>query len=115
MIKEDPYKSNDFYFRVYEIVSRIPLGRVTSYKAIAIALGVERSSRLVGIAMNHSHELAKEIPAHRVVNRVGLLTGRHHFLGEKSMDELLISEGIVIEDNKVMNFNKVFWNPVDEL
>jgi len=105
----------DFYSQVYEIVSLIPNGRVTTYGAIAKALGAAKSSRLVGVAMNHSHDVIPEVPAHRVVNRNGLLTGKHHFIGEQSMQELLEAEGHVITDNKILRFETVFWDPSIEL
>ncbi|MEJ7560022.1 MAG: MGMT family protein [Pedobacter sp.] len=105
----------DFYIQVYEIVRLIPYGRVTSYGAIAKALGVGKSSRLVGTAMNHSHEMIPIVPAHRVVNRNGLLTGKHHFADELSMQELLEAEGHTIVDNQIKNFNTVFWDPLIEL
>jgi len=100
----------DFYERVYEIVALIPRGRVTTYGAIASALGAARSSRLVGIAMNHSHLTHPHLPAHRVVNRSGLLTGKHHFTSVP-MQELLESEGILVIDDCVVDFSEVFWQP----
>lgn len=105
-------QATDFYIRVYEIVEQIPFGRVTTYGAIANALGAKMSSRLVGIAMNHSHSIAPDLPAHRVVNRIGLLTGKHHFTGEKSMAELLTFEGIRIVSDKVVDFKRLFWDPI---
>jgi len=105
---------SDFYLKVYEIVEQIPEGRVTSYGAIAKALGAARSSRLVGIAMNNSHLTHPLLPAHRVVNRSGLLTGKHHFTNA-SMQKLLEFEGIVIINDQVQNFSNVFWNPLEEL
>ena len=107
--------SIDFYHQVYEIVRLIPFGRVTSYGAIAKALGSGKSSRLVGIAMNHSHNIVPLVPAHRVVNRNGLLTGKHHFTGSHSMKELIEAEGLVVVDDQVQGFNKVFWDPLKEL
>jgi methylated-DNA-protein-cysteine methyltransferase-like protein len=105
----------DFYRQVYEIVRLIPFGRVTSYGDIAKALGSGNSSRLVGIAMNHSHNIVPLVPAHRVVNRNGLLTGKHHFTGEKSMQQLLESEGILVKDDQVQNFQAILWDPIREL
>lgn len=105
---------SDFYIRVYEIVEQIPKGRVTSYGAIAKALGAARSSRLVGIAMNNAHLTHPLLPAHRVVNSSGLLTGKHHFTNA-SMQKLLELEGIEIIDDQVQNFSNVFWNPLEEL
>ena len=97
---------------VYQVVRLIPDGRVTSYGAIARYLGSAMSSRMVGWAMNASH--LQDVPAHRVVNRNGLLTGRHHFGGD-NMQKLLETEGIVVEDNKVVNFKALFWDPNIEL
>ncbi len=105
---------NEFYLKVYEIVRRIPKGRVTTYGAIARCLGATRSSRLVGYAMNVSHHYDPSIPAHRVANRNGLLTGKHHFETPDRMQELLESEGICIKNNQVQNFEKVYWEPCTE-
>jgi len=107
--------SDDFFKRVYEVVKLIPSGRVTSYGAIARYLGTTRSARMVGWAMNQSFAQPEMIPAHRVVNRNGLLTGKHFFGGENIMQELLENEGIVIEDNKIINFAERFWDPSKEL
>lgn len=108
-------KSNDNFFeKVYKVAKLIPYGRVTSYGAIAKYLGAARSARMVGWAMNASHN-NDEIPAHRVVNRVGLLTGKQHFDGTNLMQQLLESEGIVIIENQIQHFETVFWNPVIEL
>lgn len=102
-----------FYEKVYEVARQIPYGRVTSYGAIANYLGAKRSARLVGYAMNGS--AGKDVPAHRVVNRKGLLTGKHHFEGANLMQQLLESEGIKVKDNQIQNFEKVFWDPVEGL
>ncbi len=107
--------SEDFFQKVYKVVKLIPPGRVTSYGAIARYLGTARSSRMVGWAMNQSHSQDDIIPAHRVVNRNGLLTGKHFFGGENVMQELLESEGLIIEDDKILNFRERFWDPVSEL
>lgn len=115
MPEESPNLAKDFFTIVYEIVEQIPFGRVTTYGAIANAIGSKKSSRLVGIAMNHSHEIAPNLPAHRVVNRSGILTGQHHFLGEKSMIKLLTDEGLTIENNSVQQFEHIFWDPLNEL
>ncbi|MFD2551181.1 MGMT family protein [Bizionia sediminis] len=98
-----------FYDKVYQVVAQIPFGRVTSYGAIATYLGAAKSARLVGYAMNNSH--TKNVPAHRVVNRNGLLTGKHHFAGTNLMQQLLESEGIEVVNNQVQNFERVFWDP----
>ena len=103
----------NFFDRVYEVANKIPFGRVTSYGAIANYLGAARSARMVGYAMNGSHN--KNVPAHRVVNRKGLLTGKHHFDGTNLMQQLLESEGIVVIELQIQNFEKVFWNPSSEL
>lgn len=102
----------NFFERVYEVVKLIPEGRVTSYGAIAKKLGSAKSSRMVGWAMNASHNL-EEVPAHRVVNRIGLLTGKHHFQGTNLMQQLLENEGIIIIENQIQNFQNVFWDPCE--
>ena len=107
-------KDKNFFERVYEIARLIPYGRVTSYGAIATYLGAARSARMVGWAMNASHN-NNEIPAHRVVNKIGLLTGKQHFDGTNLMQQLLESEGIEIIENQIQHFETVFWNPVIEL
>ena len=101
---------NDFFDKVYNVVRKIPEGKVTSYGAIASYLGAKKSARLVGWAMNASHG-DNSIPAHRVVNRIGLLTGKHHFGGTKVMQQLLENEGIVIKANKIQNLENFFWDP----
>ncbi len=104
-----------FFEKVYEVVKLIPEGRVTSYGAIANYLGTKGSARMVGWAMNSSHHLSEKIPAHRVVNRLGLLTGKHHFGGNNIMRELLENEGLIIAENQIKNFKERFWNPAIEL
>ena len=103
-------KNDNFFERVYAVARQIPYGRVTSFGAIAKALGTARSARMVGWAMNASHNL-DDVPAHRVVNRNGLLTGKHHFGGTNLMQQLLENEGIVVVDNQIMDFESVFWQP----
>jgi methylated-DNA-protein-cysteine methyltransferase-like protein len=103
----------NFFDKVYEVARLIPYGRVTSYGAIAKYLGAARSSRMVGYAMNGSH--GKDVPAHRVVNRKGLLTGKHHFGGTNIMQQLLESEGVEVEELQVKNFETYFWEPAKEL
>ncbi len=105
----------NFFEKSYAIARLIPFGRVTSYGAIATYLGAARSARMVGWAMTNSKNEQKEVPAHRVVNRKGLLTGKHHFAGSNLMQQLLENEGIKIKDNQVQDFEKVFWNPNTEL
>lgn len=106
---------NDFYLQVYDIVRLIPYGRVTSYGAIAKSLGTAKSSRMVGYAMNGSHGVIPSVPAHRVVNRNGLLTGKHHFASETQMEELLKAEGVKVENDKILDFEILFWDPAKEL
>ena len=101
----------NFFERVYAVVRQIPYGRVTSYGAIAKAIGTGRSARMVGWAMNASHNLEDNVPAHRVVNRNGLLTGKHHFDGTNLMQQLLENEGVKVVDNKIVDFKKLFWEP----
>lgn len=106
--------TDNFFDRVYKVVKQIPYGRVTNYGSIAKYLGSAKSSRAVGYAMNASHNLA-DVPAHRVVNKVGLLTGKHHFFGSNLMKDLLESEGIEIVDNQVSRFDSLYWDPNIEL
>nr|WP_315170805.1 MGMT family protein [uncultured Flavobacterium sp.] len=103
-------EETNFFERVYAVVRQIPYGKVTSYGAIAKALGTARSARMVGWAMNASHHL-DGVPAHRVVNRKGLLTGKLHFDGTNLMQQLLESEGIVVKNNQIVNFDAHFWEP----
>ncbi|WP_340111774.1 MGMT family protein [Maribellus mangrovi] len=106
---------SDFFNRVYEVVKQIPQGRVTSYGVIAKYLGTGGSARMVGWAMNASHSHPDFIPAHRVVNRNGMLTGKHHFDSPNIMQELLEAEGLQIEEDKILNFRERFWDPAKEL
>jgi methylated-DNA-protein-cysteine methyltransferase-like protein len=105
----------DFFENVFEVVRLIPYGRVTSYGAIAKYLGTARSSRMVGWALNNCHRHAHPVPAHRVVNRIGLLSGKHHFETEQQMQQLLESEGVIVEGEQVKDFEKLFWDPMKEL
>ena len=105
----------DFFSRVYEVVIMIPPGRVTSYGAIARYVGSGRSARMVGWALNVSHGRSGFIPAHRVVNREGLLTGKLHFGNSTTMQQLLENEGLHIEDDRIIDFNEKFWDPAVEL
>ncbi len=107
-------KQDGFFEKVYQITKLIPYGRVTSYGAIANYLGTPRSARMVGWALNNSN-LADTIPVHRVVNRNGVLTGKHHFSGSNLMEQLLLNEGVKVLNNQVLEFNTVFWNPIIEL
>lgn len=105
----------DFFERVYQVVRKIPRGRVSSYGAIANYLGTGLSARTVGWAMNTSHVSVPRVPAHRVVNRSGQLTGKHHFATPTLMQELLQAEGVAVEDDQVCDFEKLFWDPAKEL
>ncbi len=107
-------KEESFFDKVYEVARQIPYGRVTSYGAIAKFLGTAGSARMVGWAMNGSHKY-DDIPAHRVVNRNGLLSGKHHFGGTNLMQQLLENEGIRVEDDQVVEFELHFWDPAREL
>lgn len=108
-------KDDSFFENVYQVVRLIPKGRVTSYGAIAAAIGAKKAARMVGYAMNGSHGVTPKVPAHRVVNRKGLLTGRHHFNPLELMEQLLVAEGLQIKDNQVVNFEEVFWDPLEEI
>src|SRR3954465_14334762 len=105
----------DFFEMVYQVVRLIPKGRVTSYGAIAAYLGAKSSSRIVGYAMNGSHRVKPKVPAHRVVNRNGELTGKHHFKSPTDMQERLEKEGVKVKGDKILNFDKHFWDPTKEL
>ncbi len=108
-------KESNFFEQVYEITRQIPKGRVTSYGAIATCLGTKLSSRMVGWAMNGSHKVKPKVPAHRVVNRKGLLTGKLNFETPTRMEELLKKEGIKIKNDSVVDFEKIFWDPLEKL
>lgn len=104
-----------FYDQVYQVVRLIPRGRVTSYGSIASYLGTKGSSRMVGYAMNNAHTAYPPVPAQRVVNRNGLLTGKFHFGSPDLMQQLLENDGIKVENDRVIDFKKVFWDPSSEL
>ena len=110
IMSKKPTDKDNFFERVYQIARQIPDGKVTSYGAIAKCLGSAKSARMVGWAMNASHNY-DDIPAHRVVNRKGLLTGKHHFDGTNLMQQLLENEGIMVVDNQIIDFEKHFWQP----
>lgn len=114
MAQQSPEKDN-IYNAIYDIVRAIPKGRVTSYGAIAAALGAKSGARVVGYAMNSCAGIKPKVPAHRVVNRNGMLTGKHHFNPPGMMQELLEKEGIKVKDDVVVDFKKLFWDPMDEL
>ena len=107
--------NSDFFSMVFEVAKCIPYGRITSYGAIARYLGSGRSARMVGWALNSSHTNQEFIPAHRVVNRIGLLTGKHHFGNSTTMAQLLENEGIIIDNDRIINFEEKFWDPNKEL
>jgi methylated-DNA-protein-cysteine methyltransferase-like protein len=108
-------EKENFFDKVHEVVRQVPAGRVTSYGAIAEYLGMKGSSRMVGYAMNACGNAFPPVPAHRVVNRNGLLTGKHHFPVPELMEQLLESEGVAVNNDKVVDFKKLFWNPGEEL
>jgi methylated-DNA-protein-cysteine methyltransferase related protein len=114
-VKPSGKKDESFFELVFDVVRQVPKGRVTSYGAIASALGTKLSARMVGWAMNGSHLVRPKVPAHRVVNRMGMLTGKIHFDYPEQMQELLEKEGVKIKDDKVQDFEKRFWDPAKEL
>lgn len=103
------------YDIIFEVVRAVPKGRVTTYGAVAAALGVKSGARMVGYAMNASGSVKPKVPAHRVLNRNGMLTGKHHFNPPEKMEQLLKKEGIKVKDDVVVDFEKLFWDPVKEL
>ena len=108
-----PKADQNFFEKVYQVVRQIPVGRVSSYVAIARSIGSPQSARMVGWAMNASHNI-EDVPAHRVVNRLGLLTGKHHFDGTNLMQQLLENEGVEVIDNQIQRFDEIFWDPIQE-
>ena len=104
-----------FFDRVYQVVRQVPVGRVTTYGAIAAFVGSPGAARMVGWAMNKSYSLEDYVPAHRVLNRIGALTGKHAFPGSETMQQLLESEGVKVADNQVVHFERHFWDPSREL
>lgn len=114
-MSEPNNKLESFFDQVYAVVRLVPRGRVTSYGAIAKYLGTARSSRMVGWAMNSAHTVKPKVPAHRVVNRNGLLTGKHHFESPTRMQELLEKEGVKVKNDQVVEFKKRFWDPAEAL
>jgi methylated-DNA-protein-cysteine methyltransferase-like protein len=113
-VKPSGRKDESFFELVYEVARQIPKGRVTSYGAIANALGTKSSARMVGWAMNGCHKAKPKVPAHRVVNRLGLLSGKFHFGSTTAMENLLKKEGIKVKNDKVVDFEKLFWDPAEE-
>lgn len=114
-MKKETDKLDSFFEQVYAVARLVPKGRVTSYGAIAKYLGTARSARMVGWAMNAAHDARPRVPAHRVVNRTGLLTGKHHFETPERMQELLEKEGVRVKNDRVEEFKKLFWDPAAEL
>ncbi|HXS36622.1 MAG TPA: MGMT family protein [Flavipsychrobacter sp.] len=105
----------NIYDVIYDIVRHVPKGRVTTYGAVAAAVGAKSGARMVGYAMNSCDKVKPRVPAHRVVNRIGMLSGKHHFNGLLSMQQLLEKEGIKIVDDRVVDFERLFWDPMKEL
>jgi len=114
-LRDGAVQERDFFADVMDVVREIPFGRVTSYGAIAKYLGAPRSARIVGYCMNKSHTVSPVVPAHRVVNRNGLLSGKHHFPGPNAMENALQEEGVEVVDDQVVEFKNLFWDPASEL
>jgi len=114
-VKPSGKRDENFFELVYEVVRQVPKGRVTSYGAIAACLGTKLSARMVGWAMNGCGNVKPKVPAHRVVNRLGILSGKHHFKPPSKMEEQLKKEGVKVKDDKVVNFDTLFWDPVTEI
>ena len=114
-IKPSGKREENFFELVFEVTRQIPTGRVTSYGAIAACLGTKSSARMVGWAMNGCHRVKPKVPAHRVVNRNGMLTGKFHFSPPELMEQLLKKEGINVKNDQVQDFKNLFWDPVAEL
>ena len=114
-VKPSGKKDESFFELVYEVARQIPRGKVTSYGAIAACLGTRSSARMVGWAMNGAGRVKPKVPAHRVVNRIGLLSGKHHFSPPGSMERSLKKEGIKVKNDKIVDFEKHFWDPIKEL
>lgn len=114
-IKPSGNREENFFELVFEVARQIPKGRVTSYGAIAACLGAKLSARMVGWAMNGSGRVRPKVPAHRVVNRLGILSGKHHFDDPRQMEKLLKKEGVKVKEDTVVNFEKLFWDPAKEL
>jgi len=114
-VKPSGKKDENFFALVYEVARQIPKGKVTSYGAIAACLGTKSSARMVGWAMNGAGKVKPKVPAHRVVNRIGMLSGKHHFSPPGSMEKSLQKEGIKVKNDKIVDFEKHFWDPIKEL
>lgn len=114
-VRDEAVQERDFFADVMDVVRQVPKGRVTSYGAIAKYLGAARSARIVGYCMNNAHVVKPAVPAHRVVNSAGILSGKHHFGPDDRMQELLEKEGVKVKNDQVVDFAKRFWDPVTEL
>ena len=114
-VKPSGKKDESFFELVYEVARQIPKGKVTSYGAIAACLGTKSSARMVGWAMNGAGKVKPKVPAHRVVNRIGMLSGKHHFSPPGSMERSLKKEGIKVKNDKIIDFEKHFWDPIKEV
>jgi methylated-DNA-protein-cysteine methyltransferase related protein len=114
-MKQEKTNKESIYYAIYDVVRSVPRGRVTSYGAVAAAIGAASGARVVGYAMNTCTGIKPKVPAHRVVNRNGMLTGKHHFSPPEKMQQLLEKEGIKIADDKVVDFDALFWDPMKEL
>ena len=114
-VKPSGKKDESFFELVYEVARQIPKGKVTSYGAIAASLGTKSSARMVGRAMNGAGKVKPKVPAHRVVNRIGMLSGKHHFSPPGSMERSLKKEGIKVKNDKIVDFEKHFWDPIKEV
>ena len=114
-VKPSGKKDESFFELVYEVARQIPKGRVTSYGAIAACLGTKSSARMVGWAMNGAGRVKPRVPAHRVVNRIGMLSGKHHFSPPGNMEKLLKKEGIKVKNDKIVDLEKYYWDPIKEL
>jgi len=114
-VKPSGKKDGSFFELVYEVARQIPKGKVTSYGAIAACLGTKSSARMVGWAMNGAGKVKPKVPAHRVVNRIGMLSGKHHFSPPGSMERSLKKEGIKVKNDKIIDFEKHFWDPIKEV
>lgn len=114
-VKPSGKKDENFFELVFEVARQIPKGRVTSYGAIAACLGAKSSSRMVGWAMNGAGSAKPKVPAHRVVNRLGILSGKHHFTPPGAMEKLLKKEGVKVKNDQVVDFKKLFWDPAEQL
>jgi methylated-DNA-protein-cysteine methyltransferase-like protein len=114
-VKPSGKRDENFFELVFEVARQIPKGRVTSYGAIAACLGTKSSARMVGWAMNGAGRVRPKVPAHRVVNRLGILSGKHHFDDPDQMEKLLKKEGVKVKNDTIVDFEKLFWNPAKEL